>query len=69
MKQDWMIHRQTVQQVDGQRRWDLIYQSLLRWSDEKIIHLNIQEAENESSNLHTSIDTTSDLNSDDRATN
>ena len=69
MKQDWMIHRQTVQQIDGQRRWDLVYQSLLRSSDEKIIQLNIQEAENESRNLRSSIDATAGSNSDDRAAN
>ena len=65
MKQDWMIHRQTVQQIDGQRRWDLVYQCLLRWSDEKIIHSNIQEAENENSNLCSSIDATPGSNPDD----
>ncbi len=65
MKQDWTIHRQTVQQIDGQRRWDLVYQCLLRWSEEKIIHSNIQEAEHASSDLCTSIDTAPSTNPDD----
>ena len=65
MAKDWTIHRQTVQQNDGQRRWDLVYQCLLRWSDEKIIHLNTQEAENASSDLCSSIDATPSANPDD----
>ena len=31
MKTEWTIHRQTTVQNDGQRRWDMAYQCLLRW--------------------------------------
>ena len=27
----WEIHREMVPQTDGQRRWDLAYQCLLKW--------------------------------------
>jgi hypothetical protein len=34
MNRTWQIHRDTVAQPDGQRRWDRAYQLLLRWADE-----------------------------------
>jgi hypothetical protein len=60
MKQEWRIHRQFVEHTDGQQRWDLAYQCLLRWA--KVIEpqsLSIrtqQEANDESCYLCASID-------------
>jgi hypothetical protein len=33
MKQPWVIRRQAVTRSDSQRRWDQIYQHLLRWAN------------------------------------
>ena len=60
MKQEWIIHRRMVQQVDGQRRWDLTYQCLLRWAkaarQETSTIERKQEAHDESGYLCSSID-------------
>jgi len=66
MKQEWAIHRQAVQQADGQRRWDLAYQSLLKWAkamQQKQASL-LQEANHESSNLCPSFGQPSDVDPD-----
>jgi hypothetical protein len=68
MKQEWTIHRQTVEQADGQRRWDLAYQCLLRWAQatrQKNLSMQTQqEANDESSNLCAGIDAATSTDSD-----
>lgn len=56
--QEWTIHRKTIQQSEGQRRWDLAYQYLLRWSEESNAYLKTQEANHESSDLCAGLDPT-----------
>jgi hypothetical protein len=34
MKTPWEVHRTTVAQHDGERRWDYAYQFLLQWAME-----------------------------------
>ena len=34
MKTPWEVHRTTVVQHDGERRWDYAYQFLLQWAME-----------------------------------
>ena len=69
MKQEWVIHRQIMPQADGQRRWDLTYQSLLRWiqtaSPTGLPTQTDQEEDHASSDLYPSIDATSGSNPDD----
>jgi hypothetical protein len=69
MKQEWVIHRQIIPQADGQRRWDLTYQSLLRWiqtaNQTGLLTQTNQEADHASSDLCPSIDSTSGSNPDD----
>jgi hypothetical protein len=68
MKQEWTIHRRTVEQADGQRRWDLAYQCLLRWAQmagQEALSTQIQqEAHHESRGLRASIDPAAGSNSD-----
>ena len=59
------ICRQTIQKSEGLRRWDLVYQCLLRWEEEKIQFLESQEASYEKRNLCTSIDTASSADPND----
>jgi hypothetical protein len=60
MKQEWAIRRQTVQQSDGQRRWDMTYQCLLKWAQAAIQEASpmqtSQEVQHASSNLCSSLD-------------
>lgn len=69
MKQEWMIHRQITPQSDGQRRWDLAYQGLLKWvqlaNQAGLPTQNKQEADHASSNLHSGIDPTASADPDD----
>ncbi len=69
MKQEWVIHRQITLQADGQRRWDLAYQSLPRWiqtaTQTGLPTQTNQEEDHESSDLYPSIDATPGSNSDD----
>jgi len=34
MKTGWQVRRNSAPRHDGQRRWDLVYQLLLRWTIE-----------------------------------
>jgi hypothetical protein len=66
MKQEWTVHRQTIQQIDGQRRWDLAYQCLLKWArvtKQEQVSL-LQEANHESGNLYSSFDQPPDADPD-----
>jgi hypothetical protein len=68
MKQEWTVRRQTVAQVDGQRRWDLAYQCLLRWAQtmgQEMLPIQAQqEAHHESRDLCPSVDATASPDSD-----
>jgi hypothetical protein len=68
MKQEWTVHRRTAEQVDGQRRWDLAYQCLLKWAQaagqETLPTPTQQEAHDESRDLCTGIDPAAGSNSD-----
>ena len=61
MKHEWTIHRQTTARRDGQRRWDLAYQCLLKWAEvarqESLSNpITRQEVLDASSHVCTSID-------------
>lgn len=60
MKREWMMRRELVPRIEGQRCWDQIYQCLLRWEKEMISNSfpKSQEASHESSDLCSSINTT-----------
>jgi hypothetical protein len=68
MKQKWIVNRQIAQQMDGQRRWDLAYQCLLRWaqaaSHEEASTQAQQEVYHESSNLCSGVDAKTSPSSD-----
>ena len=64
----WKIHREVKEQTDGQRRWDLAYQCLLKWGKELNQSPNQQEVSHEDSHLRTSINSTAGPNPDDRTT-
>ena len=68
MKQEWTVRRQTIAQVDGQRRWDFAYQCLLRCTQTKMQGMlpiqTHQEAYYESRDLCPGIDPTASPNSD-----
>jgi len=74
MKRQWAIHRQSVEVVDGQRRWDRAYQCLLRWgsqvrpeqSAEAVTSVQpMQEVSDESRRVCASVDPTPDTGPDD----
>lgn len=68
MKQEWNVHREVVQYSDGQRRWDLAYQCLLRWAtatrQETSSIQAQQEARDESSHVCSSVDPKTGANPD-----
>lgn len=68
MKQEWRIHREVVPQADGQRRWDLAYQCLLKWATttrQEILPVQTQqEAGDESGNLCARVDPKTGTNPD-----
>ena len=72
MKQKWIVRRQTEQQVDGQRRWDVAYQCLLRWTRvtgrEAVPIQGQQGVCDEGSNLCSSVDATASAGPDQRPT-
>lgn len=35
MKTNWQLDRSFVEQADGQRRWDYVFQYLLQWAMEQ----------------------------------
>jgi hypothetical protein len=74
MKRQWRIHRQVVEVVDGQRRWDRAYQCLLRWGSpvwpeqpaEAVTGLQpMQEVSDESRRVCASVDPTPGTGPDD----
>lgn len=69
MQTEWQIRRRTVAQTDGQRRWDLTYQCLLRWARQAQATpaplAQTQEEQNASSSVCTCIDAAAGTNADD----
>jgi len=63
-KVEWNIHRQIAPQGDGQRRWDLTYQCLLKWAQTAATQRN-QEADHASSDLCPRINPTPGSDPDD----
>ena len=65
MKRKWEIQRTGVQRLDGQRRWDIVYQRLLQWTneitvapDESIVTIITQEVQDENCPLRSCLDPT-----------
>ena len=61
MKREWQVHRAVAEYPDGQRRWDTVYQLLLRWMMEQTVDqqptgLPSQENNNEDRPVCPSID-------------
>ena len=64
MKRKWVVQRELTERTEGQRRWDQVYQCLLRWEKEmktKAIP-QLQEASHASSDLCSSVHTTTGSN-------
>jgi hypothetical protein len=73
MKHHWMIHRRLVETPDAARRWDGVYQCLLRWEQEIRLRpspeapsefRSIQEVINENGNLCASVHPTASPDAD-----
>ncbi len=66
MKREWIVHRELIQRIEGQRHWDQVYQCLLMW--EKAMKTKalpqLQEASHASSDLCSSINTTTGPNTE-----
>ena len=61
MKKEWQVNRTVVERSDGQRRWDMAYQLLVRWAMEPTVEQQstntpCQEHEHEDSFVYPSID-------------
>ena len=61
MKREWQVHRAAAEYPDGQRRWDTVYQLLLRWmmeqtADQYPAGLPSQENNHEDCPVRPSID-------------
>ena len=71
MKQEWRIRREVVPYADGQRRWDLDYQCLLRWvatTRQEILSVQTrQEARDEGNDLCPSVGPKAGADPDDPA--
>lgn len=69
MQTEWRIQRRTVAQADGQRRWDLTYQCLLRWAHQAQAPPaplpQTQEEQNESGTVCACINATAGADADD----
>jgi hypothetical protein len=74
MNRQWIIRRQVVEVVDGQRRWDQAYQCLLRWGSQARPEQPVevvtgfqpkQEVSDENRGIRTSVDSTSGTGPDD----
>lgn len=66
--QVWKISRKTVPETDGQRRWDLAYQCLLKWGKVTEQIPDCQEASHESSHVCPGFDPTTSTDADHRTT-
>jgi hypothetical protein len=68
MKREWQVHRTVAEYPNGQRRWDYVYQFLLRWMMEQTVEppsteLPSQENDHEDSPLCSSINQSPDAKS------
>jgi hypothetical protein len=56
MKSEWQVSRTTIEQADGQRRWDIAYQLLIQWQEAINNHainpLEQEDKEHEDSSIH-----------------
>jgi hypothetical protein len=68
MNQEWTIQRRVREHKDGERRWDLAYLCLLRWTqsakEQTSPNQTSQEVLNASSDLCASIDARTGAGSD-----
>lgn len=68
MKRKWQVRRAVAERTEGQRRWDMAYQLLLRWAMEPTAAplpggTRSQENEHGDRSVYSSIDTLSNANS------
>jgi hypothetical protein len=68
MKREWQVHRTVAEYPNGQRRWDYVYQFLLRWTmaqtvEPQSIELPNQENDHEGRPLCSSINQSSNAKS------
>ena len=68
MKRKWQVRRSVVERSDGQRRWDIAYQLLVRWAMEPTGYslpdgTPSQENEHEDRPVYPSIDALSNAKS------
>jgi hypothetical protein len=64
MKREWQVHRTFAEDTDGQRRWDAVYQLLLRWMMEhQPVELSSQENDREDRPLCSSINQSANTDS------
>jgi hypothetical protein len=69
MKRQWRLRREMIPTEDGQRRWDLAYQHLLRWVttlEQGAVSCPATSAEvyDESCSLREGLDPAADTNAD-----
>jgi hypothetical protein len=68
MNQEWAIQRRVRECRDGERRWDLAYQCLLRWTqnakEQTSPNQTSQEVQDASSDLCAGIDARTSAGSD-----
>jgi hypothetical protein len=65
VKRKWDVRRSLIQRADAQRRWDIVYQRLVQWTQEGTVEQDqstapmiTQEIENESRHLCPRLDAT-----------
>lgn len=62
MKSEWQLKRTLIARPEGQRRWDCVYQLLVRWATEQSNNPQIISSSNQEDNhdgncpIYTSID-------------
>src|SRR5581483_4963162 len=76
MKHHWIIRRRWVETPDAARRWDQVYQCLLRWEPETVLRPSLeppstvrspQEVSHENCNLSARVHPTPSSDPDHRA--
>lgn len=69
MDHNWQLNRSFVEQPDGQRRWDYVYQYLLQWAMEQTADApsapaHLQEEEHGNRHLCARVNTASTTTAD-----
>jgi hypothetical protein len=69
METNWQLNRSFVEQLDGQRRWDYVYQYLLQWvmeqtADAPSAPTHLQEKEHGNRDLCARVNAASTTTSD-----